>query len=275
MEKQIKLIAILSKYLASYYSEKSLSDKTKLNYQIRFNSIVSYIGTSGILISEVDYSFIEGLRRHFNKMGYDITHTSRNIELIKNAMDYAVLMKLIPNNPIAPIKSQRSKPKEIVHLQVNELKALINYQGKHQLSKDLYILQSFTGLSYGDLWSFKVITNETGDWITGKRCKTKKEYWIPLEAEAKQIIDKYKVIPKIKNCDYNIQIKLIALVLNIDKHLTTHTGRKTFATLMYEDGWSAESIKDMMGIDIKILLTHYVKKSRHRIENELILRQAH
>lgn len=274
-KKEIKLTTLLSKYLASYYAEKSLSFKTKLNYQIRFNSIIDYVGPTGLLIKDVDYCFIEELRIYYNNKGYDMTHTSRNIELIKNAMNYAVLMKFLDHNPIASVKSRRSKPKEVVHLEISEVKALISYTGKHQIAKDLYILQAFTGLSYGDLWSFKVITNDTGDWITGNRCKTGKEYWIPLEPEAKKVIDKYKTTPKIKNCDYNLQIKLIALVLNIDKHLTTHTARKTFATLMYERGWSLESIADMMGITVIVLITHYVKKSRRRIENEQKIRQAH
>lgn len=277
-ENQNRFLTVFTKWLAYYYSQNDFKQKTKDNYRARYNFILNYlieVGKVNMTIEEIDEQFVEDLRS-FSLDYHSLTTASRNIELIKNACDYAVNRGLIEYNKIKLVKTKRTKPKPVVHLDPDELKKWIQYQTSHKKRthyKAMYQFQCLTGVSNGDLWSFKIKTDDWGDWITNKRYKTGKEYWVPLKPEAKAILESYpEGFPKTRNRPYNLGIRSIAKRIGIDKHLTSHTGRKTFATLMYEDGWSAESIKDMMGIDIKILLTHYVKKSRHRIENELKIR---
>lgn len=279
-ENQNRFLTVFTKWLAYYYSENDFKPKTKDNYRAKYNFLLNYlieVGMINMTVNEVNEQFIEDFRR-FSLDYHNLTTASRNIELIKNAMDYAVNRGLIKYSPIKMVKTKRGKPKPVVHLDPDELKKWIEYETSHKkrkIYKDCYQFQIFTGVSNGDLWSFKIITDNWGEWINNKRYKTGKEYWVPLKPEAKAILEKYpNGFPKFPNRPYNLGIRSIAKRIGIDKHLTSHTARKTFATLMYEDGWSAESIKDMMGIDVKILLTHYVKKSRHRIEHELQKRQA-
>ena len=71
------------------------------------------------------------------------------------------------------------------------------------------------------------------------------------------------------NAVYNRILKEIAAVLNIDKKLTTHTGRNTFATVQDSKGWRRESIALMLGHkSIKRTEIYYVGNSFARIENE-------
>lgn len=278
-QNQKRFITLLGKWLNVYYSENNFKQKTKGNYTSRYNFILNYlvhIGRVDIEVDEIDEKFIDDFRA-FSTDYHNLTTMSRNIEIMRNACNYCVTRGIITHNRIAMVKTKRNKPKPVVYLDTDELKKWIAYETPHEKRthyKNMYQFQCLTGVSNGDLWSFKIKTDQWGDWVNNKRYKTGKEYWVPLKPEAKAILEKYpKGFPKVRNMSYNIGIRSIAKRIGIDKHLTSHTGRKTFATLMYEDGWSAESIKDMMGIDIKILLTHYVKKSRHRIENELQARQ--
>ena len=78
-------------------------------------------------------------------------------------------------------------------------------------------------------------------WIKMTRQKTNELISVPLLEQAKVILDKYKteesLLPKISNQKFNSYMKEIAEVLGINKKLTHHIARKTFATtvLLYND----------------------------------------
>ncbi|MCK5703771.1 MAG: integrase catalytic domain-containing protein, partial [Cyclobacteriaceae bacterium] len=73
-----------------------------------------------------------------------------------------------------------------------------------------------------------------------KRQKTGKIIFIPLLPKALEIIEKYKddqmttmsckLLPIPSNVKFNAYLKEIADVCGINKNLTVHTARKTFAT---------------------------------------------
>jgi integrase len=76
-----------------------------------------------------------------------------------------------------------------------------------------------------------------------KREKTQKNIAVPILPKAQELIDKYAdtdskfVFNVVSNQRYNSYLKEIASILGIEKRLTTHTSRKTFAStvLLYND----------------------------------------
>jgi integrase/recombinase XerD len=77
------------------------------------------------------------------------------------------------------------------------------------------------------------------------------------------------VLPAVKNAVYNRVLKLVAEQVKIKKHLTTHVGRKTFATIMDQNGVSTKTISDMLGNTLQVCQKHHLAKSTRRIEKEL------
>ena len=73
-------------------------------------------------------------------------------------------------------------------------------------------------------------------WIYKEREKTDRAFSIPLIFnETLDIIEKYKnngefLLPRISNQYFNRVLKKIAFILGIEKRLTHHIARKTFAT---------------------------------------------
>jgi hypothetical protein len=91
-------------------------------------------------------------------------------------------------------------------------------------------------------------------WIIGKREKTGVNYNVPLLDTPKQIIEKYsgklpdeKVLPVMSNQKMNEYLKEIGTVCGIDKNLSYHLARHTFATLTLTKGVSIESVSKMLG----------------------------
>lgn len=143
--------------------------------------------------------------------------------------------------------------------------------------RDLYLFQIGTGLSFSDIWgNWKIKNVDAGLVLTGSRTKTKQAYFVPINNVALAILEKYEYqLPKYENQVYNRILKEIAACLGIKKRHTTHSGRKTFATLMDQDGWSMESISRMLGhTSVRTTETYYIGRTFTRIENEMKKRAA-
>lgn len=73
------------------------------------------------------------------------------------------------------------------------------------------------------------------------------------------------------NAKYNLRLKEMAEVLGIHKHLTTHVGRHTFATVSLERGMSVEVLMELMGLtklDTLMVYVHLTSKRRDKEMND-------
>jgi len=149
-------------------------------------------------------------------------------------------------------------------LNEEELNALLNKEfniERLQQVKDTYLFCCFTGLAFIDVKSLVYSDIESkGDalWIKKRRQKTKNWCHIPLLPPAVQLIDKYRshpkciktgcVLPVLSNQKMNAYLKEIADLTGIQKNLSTHTARHTFATTVtLANQVSIEVVSKMLG----------------------------
>lgn len=139
---------------------------------------------------------------------------------------------------------------------------------KHEISidrldqvRDIFIFACYTGLAYSDMAALKAENIQKmfdGKlWIITHRQKTKTNVSVPLLPMAKKILDKYKneeagkdepILPMISNQKTNAYLKEIAAICGIEKNLTFHLARHTFATTMtLGKGVPIESVSKMLG----------------------------
>jgi integrase/recombinase XerD len=91
------------------------------------------------------------------------------------------------------------------------------------------------------------------------------------------LIDKYEnddevIFPLISNQRYNSYLKEIITILGIEKRLTTHTARKTFASnvLLYNDV-PMEIVSELLGHSSIIRTTEsYGKIIRRKVSDEIL-----
>lgn len=125
----------------------------------------------------------------------------------------------------------------------------------------MFVFCCFTGLAFCDIKSLKrsdITTDAEGNtWIRKAREKTGEMSVIPMLAVPRRISEKYAanpvvlqknvVLPVITNQKMNAYLKEIADLARIDKHLTTHLARHTFASLSLSNHVPIESISKMLG----------------------------
>ena len=128
------------------------------------------------------------------------------------------------------------------------------------LVRDMFLFGCFTGLSYIDIktLTFDKIQRMDFDgeeWIITRRTKTKVSSNVPLMEIAKELIERYKglakddfVFPMPSNGTCNDHLKRIATACGINKEVTFHLSRHTFATTVYIcNGGTIEALSKILG----------------------------
>jgi integrase/recombinase XerD len=179
-------------------------------------------------------------------------------------------------------KSKRVN-KEVVFLSPEELSELEKHdftQPRLKFVKDLFVFCCYTGLPYNELMNLKkrhIVKGFDGNlWIKIKRDKTSKELSIPILPKAESILNVYQnedemVFPRISNQNYNSYLKEIGGIVGIEKNLTTHMARKTFAStvLLYNDV-PMEIVSELLGhSNMKVTQESYGKVVQKKISLEM------
>lgn len=283
ISKQIpNLIELIDLYVLDFKERNAIKAGTLKNHDVKRNNLIAYQKFCNRVFTHENFTPVEAekFKEWFCKTRNttNVTTANRNILFFKQVFQFGVKKGIIESFQLYNFKGEKDALKPAIYLTSEEFEAILNhdFQSKMLIQiKDLYVFQCSTGLSFGDLWSdFQVVELETGKAITGNRTKNGQAFFIPLHDLAFSILEKYNFkLPIYCNVVYNRILKEIAAICDIKKTLTTHTGRKTFATLSDNDGWSRESIALMLGHrSVKTTELYYIGQSFTRIENEMLLR---
>lgn len=150
--------------------------------------------------------------------------------------------------------------------------------------KDIFIFSCYTGLAYVDVTKLTpsnlVIGIDGKHWIKTHRTKTDTPSSIPLLPPAMEILNKYKghpaavnkgrLLPMLSNQKMNAYLKEIAIVCEIQKDLTFHIARHTFATTVtLSNGISLESVSKMLGHKNMRTTQHYAKILDKKVSQDM------
>ena len=157
------------------------------------------------------------------------------------------------------------------------------------LVKDIFVFSCFTGLAYADVKALNkdnIVIGIDGDrWIKTTRKKTKTKSNIPLLSSAKKILKKYeehsdvlnsnKLLPILSNQKMNAYLKEIADLCEINKNLTFHLARHTFATTVtLTNGVPIESVSKMLGHKSLKTTQHYAKIIDRKVSEDMAVLRA-
>ena len=146
----------------------------------------------------------------------------------------------------------RGETRNIPYLPEEKMKEIMSLELSGHLDKtrDLFVFQMFTGLSYADMQTFEIkrYRKENGVWVfNGNRKKTGEMYVSQLLKPAVEVLEKHNwVIPTISNAKYNQYLKEIGKMIGVP-NLHSHMGRSSFATLMLSKGCKIQNVAKMLG----------------------------
>lgn len=197
--------------------------------------------------------FDDWLRRE-NPARKDVTLRNCYHKPIQWLCGCAVAEELIDKNPYTvfrprPGHTQPRNPLTAAELDLLRAAPLTGYLAK---ARDLFIFGAYTGLAYSDTQlvdESDVVERGGVRYIDTRRRKTGTRFLTPLLAPAAEVMARYGGRPPVlSNQRANTYLRQVARRVGIDKPLTTHVARHTFATTVaLAHGVPIESLSRMLG----------------------------
>lgn len=234
------------------------------------------------LLAEMKMSFITEFEYYLKaEKKFEQNTIHKTLQRFKQMIKIAVGLDFLDKDPFLLFKNKRPK-KQVVFLTTEELQAIEEHKFatiRLQQVADMFIFCCYTGLAYKEMAGLvrkDIFTGFDGKkWISVFREKTKKIYEIPILHKAEEILKKYqneeKALPKISNQRFNAYLKEIAEITGIEKNLTHHLARKTFAStiLLYNDV-PMEIVSELLGhSEMQTTQNHYAKVVRKKVSEQM------
>jgi integrase len=249
--------------------------------------------TSDVYLSELNYQFLcdfEYYLRTYKPKDHQKSLANngvmKHLERFRKMTRLAARLGWVKQDPFANYQLKFQK-KERHYLTAEELQSIEEKDFsifRLQWAKELFIFSCYTGLAYIDLVNLTpgniVIGIDGGRWIHTSRQKTDLPVRVPLLPQALAIMKKYeahprsveanRIFPPISNQKLNSYLKEIADLCKIDKQLTFHLARHTFATTVTLcNGVPIETVSKMLGHS-KITTTQiYAKVIEKKVSEDM------
>jgi integrase/recombinase XerD len=201
------------------------------------------------------------------------------IERVKKVVKIAVGNGWISSDPFM-LYQKKKFVKEVVFLTTTELKKLETHkftQERLAAVRDCFVFSCYTGLAYNEaalLSDNHLQPAEDGfTWIEMTRQKTQRPIAVPILPQAMKLLKRYGypkkglLLPVISNQKMNSYLKEIGHIVGINKVLTHHIARKTYAsTVLMNNDIPIEIVSFLLGHS-KTTTTeqHYAKVAKESV----------
>jgi integrase/recombinase XerD len=247
--------------------------------------------TSDIYLKDITYSFIiefENMLRSHNQGSIANNTVMKHIQRLRKMITMAHHMEWIDRDPFAKYKGKHEKVERgfLTKTELSRIEELPYSIERIQTAKDLFVFSCYTGIAYGDimlLTKHNVVHGMDGyQWIVTKRQKNGNPVKIPLLPKALSLIETYKTHPKvirngtifptISNQKLNSYLKEVAKLCAINKKVTFHMARHTFATTVtLSNGVPIETVSKILG-HTKITTTQiYAKVIERKVSDDMFI----
>lgn len=279
----------------SALANREYSPATVKRYETTLEHVRTFIRSkynlNDVEIQSISYSFASDFEFYLKSVR-KCNHNSaiKYIGNMRKIVNYCMKSGLLQKDPFFGYKMAK---KEVIrqYLTETELHTLANKKfAVDRLSqvRDIFLFSCYTGLAFIDV--FQLTPNNIGigidsnQWIFTSRQKTDTPSRIPLLPQAKAILEKYrdnpkcinenKVLPILSNQKMNAYLKEIADVCGINKPLTFHIARHTFATTVtLSNGVPIETVSKMLGHKSIKITQHYAKILDKKVSEDMLVLQ--
>lgn len=212
--------------------------------------------TKGIRLSAINEQWLKSFQ------GYLLSKVTRNtahnyFAYINAALNIAVKEKLIPDNPCKYIEKISKVEIEKSYLTFEEIQKLANADCINSETKRAFLFSCYTGLRISDIEKL-TYSEIQGNRLNFRQKKTRQVEYMPLSNMALKILDnqdskiinlnKNNKVFQLKNHE-SIRQHLKKWVKNagIEKPVTFHTARHSFATVALTNGVDIYTVSKLLG----------------------------
>jgi site-specific recombinase XerD len=241
-----------------------------------------------MILDEIKYKFITDFEFYLKTVrACNHNSTLKYIRNFRKIVNLAIANEWMDKDPFLKFKVKLKEVKR-EHLNQEELAELEQRQlpvGRLDQVRDVFVFCCYTGLSYVDVEKLTpkdISRGLDGEyWIFTERTKTGNSSNIPLLPKALELVAKYqdepenvnngKLLPVISNQKLNAYLKELATICGIDKNITFHMARHTFATTVtLTNGVSIETVSSMLGHKNIRTTQIYAKVVQRKVSDDML-----
>jgi integrase len=247
---------------------KEYAKGTLKRFKAAFSSLEAYMldkKINDIKLRELNYQFITNYE-FFLKTVRNIEHNTAMgiIKKLKKMVRICVANDWLEKDPFMnyKVKIRETNRPYLLQDELDRIMTLRFTSERLANVRDIFVFCCYTGLAYADVRKLRradiVIGHDGEKWIHTGRVKTETPTRIPLLPHALRILEAYKddpqclhmdkLLPVMSNQKMNEYLKEIADRCEINKKITFHTARHTFATTVtLTNGVPIETVSKMLG----------------------------
>ena len=244
------------------FAELTIRNKKPQTVAIYRQAIVKLedFGGRSMTIEAITTDLCERFRDYLSSNCHPNTMVTYFIK-VKSILEVAVKQGIIQKNPAREVRV-RGVPNLPKFLTVEELKKLVQTKCGNTIVRDAFVLSCFTGLRVSDILALKFEQIGEGHLVVREK-KTGNISMQPLAPLAMVILERQKtaihrtrgkqnhpdgtVFPMPSRAAVNWQLQRWAKKAGVNKHLTFHWARHTFATMALTHGVDIYTVSKLLG----------------------------
>lgn len=279
--------------------ERGLSAHTLENYSIDVGHLVSYAENNSTPLNEICEEDLHQLLASLRDMGIQPRSQARLISGIRAFFKFMRIEGYIEADPTALIEFPylgRSLPDVLSTEEIDNMIAAIDYSKNEALRNETIIETLYgSGLRVSELTDLRISRLYLEEGYMRIEGKGNKQRLVPLSPRATALIREYmeqRSRQNIKPGNEDILflnrrgaamtrvmifyvVRDLAAAAGIDKTVSPHTLRHSFATHLLEGGANLRAIQEMLGHESIATTEIYVHLDRSRLRSELLAHHPH
>lgn len=256
--------------------------KTGKNYQTWKITLVhlNAFAPNGLTFDQVDDKWMMNFKEYLEE-GRSNNSAAAYFNVVKHCLHQAVRDRIIVDNPATRVKSPKQEETKREFLTATELSLVAKAYCKDPELKRAFLFSCLTGLRYVDVrslrWEDIRVDEEGKATIHFTQKKTKGVEYLPVESQALKLIGERKgnyehVFNLNVSSNKGSVIKDWMLNAGIQKKITFHCARHSYAVLLLEKGVGIYTVSRLLGHrDIKttMIYANIVDSTKRKAVNSL------
>lgn len=249
------------------YYEQQMEKRNGKNYNVwvsAFNYLIDFTDNY-LKFADLDEKFCNDYKDYLlnakskrsNKATISQNTAHSYFNKFKATLKQAFKDNLLPFDLNAKIETIKQVDTKRVFLSLDELNQLVKADCPNPILKQASLFSALTGLRFSDIeklkWSEIIESNQQGYSIEFQQKKTKSNEYLPISEQAYNLLGErqeheQKVFNGLQYSAHQNSL-LLKWIINagIQKHLTFHSFRHTYATLQLESGTDIYTVSKMLG----------------------------
>lgn len=244
--------------LFDYFEAQAKDHKSKTadSWGSCLQYIKRYERRRDITFAEVTSEWIKGFKEFLDVQKLTQNTKSLYFAKLRACVNQAYRDGIITDNPLKRVKSIKQEESKREYLTIEEVQRLAETDCDNEMVKRAFLYSCLTGLRWSDITQLQWgDVHKEGDYtrLAFRQRKTGGQEYLDITHEARELMGEeqgagdivFDGLPRSSNA--NIYIKVWTARAGIRKHITFHSARHTFATMMLTLGTDLYTVSKLLG----------------------------